>query len=106
MPGFPGTSLEAQNRLKVFITESIRHYHSQRDRLDLDGTSRLSPYLRFELLSAREAFIQAQIATFQTGKDEEQIDIQTWKDELVWREFYIAILYHFPQVMNAPFREY
>ena len=102
---FPGTAKEAQTRLTAFTKEGIYHYQSQRDRLDLDGTSKLSPYLRFGLISAREAFAQAQIASLQADGDKERSEIRTWMDELVWREFYTTILYHFPRVMDGPFRE-
>jgi deoxyribodipyrimidine photo-lyase len=61
--------------------------------------------LRFGLLSAKEAFAQAQIAFLQAKYDKDRAEIQTWMDELVWREFYIAILYHFPHVSDGPFRE-
>lgn len=103
--GFPGTSQEAQNRLIAFTTQGIHHYQSRRDRMDLDGTSKLSPYLRFGLLSPREAFAQAQIAFLQAGSDQDRAEIRTWMDELVWREFYTAILFHFPHVMKGPFRD-
>lgn len=102
---FPGTANAAQSRLTKFTKDQIYHYQSQRDRLDLDGTSKLSPYLRFGLISTREAFAQAQIAFLQADGDKERSEIRTWMDELVWREFYTAILYHFPQVMEGPFRE-
>lgn len=103
--GFPGTSTEAQRRLKDFIENGIHHYKSQRDQLALDGTSQLSPYLRFGLVSIREAFAQAQIALMQAKGDAALAEIRTWMNELVWREFYTAILYHFPAVMTGPFRE-
>jgi deoxyribodipyrimidine photo-lyase len=102
---FPGTSQEAQKRLTDFIANGIRKYKSRRDRLDLDGTSKLSPYLKFGLISAREAFAQAQIALIRSEKDQDRSEIRTWMNELVWREFYTAILYHFPKVMDGPFRE-
>jgi len=102
---FPGTAKEAQDRLTEFTSKGIYHYQSQRNRMDLDGTSKLSPYLRFGLISAREAFAQSQIAFLQAKDDHDRAEIQTWMDELVWREFYIAILYHFPHVMDGPFRE-
>jgi len=101
---FPGTAREAQDRLTNFTTSAIHKYKSRRDRLDLDGTSRLSPCLRFGLISAREAFAQSQIAFLKAGDDQERVEIRTWMDELVWREFYTAILYHFPHVMEEPFR--
>ena len=103
--GFPVSADQAQQRLTDFTAENIQDYRSQRNRLDLDGTSRLSPYLRFGLISPREAFAHAQIAFLQANKDATRAEIQTWMDELVWREFYTAILYHFPKVLERPFRE-
>ena len=102
---FHPTVDEAYRRLRGFTSDSIQDYRSQRNRLDLDGTSRLSAYLRFGLISPREAFAQAQIAFLQAKKDAIRKEIQTWMDELVWREFYTAILYHFPKVLESPFRE-
>jgi deoxyribodipyrimidine photo-lyase len=102
---FPATAAEAQRRLTAFTNGAIRKYHSQRDRLDLQGTSQISPYLRFGLISAREAFAQAHIAQLQAKTDAERGEIQTWLNELVWREFYTTILYHFPKVLEQPFRE-
>jgi deoxyribodipyrimidine photo-lyase len=91
------------------LTAFHKQHHPQiskpANRLDLEGTSRLSPYLRFGLISAREAFAQAHIAQLQAKTDAERGEIQTWLDELVWREFYTAILYHFPKVLARPFRE-
>ena len=103
--GFPATAEEAQQRLSAFIQEDIQHYRSRRNQLSLDATSRLSPYLRFGLLSARETFAQAQLAFSQAEPGQPREEIQTWMDELVWREFYTSILYHFPHVMAGPFRE-
>ena len=101
---FPGTADEAKTRLQSFTTEKIHHYHSRRDFLAQDGTSRLSPYLRFGLISAREALTHAQMVYILAKNPAERSEIRTWMDELVWREFYIAILYHFPRVMQGPFR--
>jgi len=102
--GFAATAEEALRRLTAFTTDEIQSYQSLRNRLDLDGTSQLSPYLRFGLISAREAFVQSQITLLQASTTDQRAEIQTWMDELVWREFYTAILYHFPHVINRPFR--
>lgn len=102
--GFPATAEEAQARLDSFIGENIRHYQSRRDFLAQDGTSQLSPYLRFGLLSAQEVITQAQMANIQANNAAARSEIRTWMDELVWREFYTAILYHFPHVLEGPFR--
>ncbi|MDW7755672.1 MAG: deoxyribodipyrimidine photo-lyase, partial [Brevefilum sp.] len=103
--GFLGTENEARNRLASFIKNDIEKYQSRRDRMGLEGTSQLSPYLRFGLISPREAFAKAQVARIQAKGDQKRSEISTWMDELVWREFYTAILYHFPRVMDGPFRE-
>ncbi len=105
LEAFPATAEGAQQRLSAFIQEDSMLYQSRRDLLNLDGTSRLSPYLRFGLLSARETFAQAQLAFSQAESGPPREEIQTWMDELVWREFYTSILYHFPHVMAGPFRE-
>ncbi len=102
--GFPASSEAAIQRLTAFTGGALLTYQSQRNRLDLDGTSRLSPYLRFGLISPREAFAHAHIAALQAKADSDRAEIQTWLDELVWREFYTAILYHFPHVLESPFR--
>jgi len=104
VPGFPATEKEAQARLTSFTGETIRRYQRERDRLDLAGTSQLSPYLRFGLLSIRQAFTQSQIAFLKAQDEQSRAEIRTWMNELIWREFYSMILYHFPRVMTGPFR--
>jgi len=102
---FPASTKEALRRLTDFTSGDIQRYRSQRNRLDLDGTSRLSPYLRFGLVSAREAFAHANISMLQAKSDNARDEVRTWLDELVWREFYTAILYQFPDVLQHPFRQ-
>lgn len=98
---FPAGEAAARQRMAAFIARKIEAYGETRDRLDLDGTSRLSPYLRFGMLSAREVVVcaleAAQQAENPTGAD-------TWLSELIWREFYNAILYHYPGVLEGNFR--
>ena len=72
----------------------VKQYHRTRDRLDLDdGTTRLGPHLRFGTTSIREAMRLAEDAN------------RTLMDELIWREFFISILWHFPHVTEGAFRE-
>jgi deoxyribodipyrimidine photo-lyase len=94
--GFPAGEAEARRRLSVFThgdAAPIDRYASERDRLDRDGTSTLSPYLRFGMVSAREAIVAASARGDSAGPG-------TWRTELVWREFYHAILYHVPRVLH------
>jgi deoxyribodipyrimidine photo-lyase len=96
---------EAQRRLARFIDNGdIYHYASGRDRQDLEGTSQLSPYLRFGMLSPRQA-VSAALKAVQSAPDAEaRKGAETWLNELIWREFYIHILYHFPHVRRENFR--
>ncbi len=103
-PNFPATEQEAHQRLERFAHEPIFHYQQTRDRLDLDGTSSLSPYLRFGLLSIREALQYANTAMQLATNQSEQQGVQTWIMELIWREFYLHTLYHFPYVLNTAFQ--
>ena len=100
---FPAGEAEAQRRLERFMAERSDEYADSRHRMDLDGTSRLSPYLRFGMLSPRAAAAAAQAA--QLAAAETAKGPATWLSELIWRDFYIHILYHFPHVSRESFRE-
>ncbi len=106
---FPPGAAEAQRRLRLFMDRSIdvvsnlETYADTRNQLDLAGTSQLSPYLRFGMLSARQAAAAAVEAIEQAPATTRQ-SAETWLNELIWREFYIAILHHFPRVRGSSFR--
>jgi len=67
----------------------IEHYHERRDFPAVGGTTRLSVHLRFGTVSIRK------LVSLAHGKNE------TWLNELIWREFYHMILWHFPHVERA-----
>ncbi len=95
---------EAQKRLDTFIDSHIDHYAETRDRVDLDGTSRLSPYVRFGMLSARQVAWAAREASARARDSANRQGAETWLNELIWREFYAYILYYYPQVVRSAFR--
>lgn len=101
---FPASEMEAQQRLTSFIQEKISQYDQTRNRLDLDGTSSLSPYFRFGILSIQQAFHAAQEYLQKTGDLPAKKGVETWINELIWREFYIQILYHYPYVLNQAYQ--
>jgi deoxyribodipyrimidine photo-lyase len=106
-PLFPPGEIEAQTRLQNFIageTAPIFRYAEQRDRPDRAGTSMLSPYLRFGMISVRELVISAQNAISRATHPNTRKGAQTWLDELIWREFFITILANFPHVRSQSFR--
>jgi deoxyribodipyrimidine photo-lyase len=72
--------------------EIIQKYAEQRDFPGISGTTRLSVHLRFGTLSIR------QLALIGTEH------CQTWLNELIWREFYMMILWWFPQVTEKAFK--
>ncbi len=96
-------SAAARRRLQSFLESDVGDYDELRDRPDRDGTSRLSPYLRFGAISIRECVYEARdaaAAESRLGKG-----ARKWIDELVWRDFYAAILETHPRVARQSFRE-
>lgn len=101
---FPAGEAEAQRRLAHFSHAAIYGYRTNRDRLDLPATSTLSPYLRFGMLSARQACVAALAARAAAPPNSDAAaGAHTWLNELIWREFYQHILYHFPHVRTSSF---
>ncbi len=101
---FPAGEAEAQRRLSAFIDSAVFAYGEDRNRMDLEGTSALSPYLHFGVLGLRAAVRQARRAIETAPDKAARKSAETWLNELIWREFYIQILYHFPQVRGGSFR--
>jgi deoxyribodipyrimidine photo-lyase len=60
--------------------------------------------LRFGMLSARQAVVSALAAREAALDGQARTGAQTWLNELIWREFYMAILAHFPDVLEGSFR--
>jgi deoxyribodipyrimidine photo-lyase len=77
--------------VKEINWRAIENYHQTRDFPYLDGTSFAGPYLSFGLVSPRKMI--------EVGRKN-----QVFLSELIWREFFINILYHFPYVVKEPFR--
>jgi deoxyribodipyrimidine photo-lyase len=92
----------AARRLRAFLDGPAARYHEDRDRPDRDGTSRLSPYLRFGALSIRKCFDDAAAAA--VADPRLRAGIAKWLDELIWREFYAAILEENPRVLRQSYR--
>src|SRR5690606_10507581 len=92
----------ARERLKIAIGEKIASYADTRNFPADDGTSRLSQDLRHGLLSIRTIYAKAGQAADDadaTGRK----NIAVFIKELAWREFYIALLHHYPNVLDEEF---
>jgi deoxyribodipyrimidine photo-lyase len=101
---FPAGEEQALRRLADFLSARGSAYASARNRLDLEGTSELSPYLRFGMLSPRLAIFRTLDCVQAAGDGMAKKGYETFLNELIWREFYHAILYEFPQVLSAAFQ--
>lgn len=104
---FPAGETEAQRRLDAFLhsdEQPVNAYDTGRDQLGIPATSKLSPYFRFGMLSARSV-AAATIEKIQAISDPQtRKGAETWLNELIWRDFYMHILYHSPHVRRQNFR--
>jgi len=101
---FPAGETFARKRLSNFLQSGIFSYHQTRDRLDQFGTSQLSPYIHFGILGLQTALEEVRVLLDEQIGDKDRQGVQVWLSELIWREFYIHILYHFPHVRTENFR--
>ncbi len=97
------TEKAAQERLKHFIDEALVSYKTNRDRPDKDGTSMLSPFLHFGLLSPRQIWFAVQRAMAE--RTELQASGEVFLKELLWREFSYHLLFHFPDMPEKPLQK-
>jgi len=93
----------AREQLRWFVEGPIHRYADGRNRPAIDGSSKLSPHLRFGTLSPREAVHTALNSLSRKGPVS-RADVLTWIDELIWREFFQQVLAAFPHVVDGPFR--
>ncbi|ABC28582.1 Deoxyribodipyrimidine photolyase [Hahella chejuensis KCTC 2396] len=94
----------ALQKLDDFLEHKVDRYHEQRDFPAIDGVSQLSPYLALGVLSGRQCFHAAQRHRHASPNASEGVD--TWINELIWRDFYIHILYDFPRIsMTKAFKQ-
>ena len=78
---------------KKILVSIIKNYHKTRDLPYLLGTSRLSIHLRFGTLSIRK------LASVASASNEKYFN------ELIWRDFYAMILFHFPHSEEHAFKK-
>lgn len=91
-----GGEREARARLRAFLPR-LEGYPEGRDRMDWEGTSRLSADLKFGTLSVRALW--AAVAGEAPGEGRRR-----YLGELLWREFSHHLLWTWPHLLEAPFR--
>ncbi len=79
-------------KVKPYTLNTLANYQDTRDFPAVDATSYLSPHLRFGTVSIRK------MVNFAVKTN------ATFLSELIWREFFMQILYHFPKVVTHNFK--
>ena len=77
----------------VFHREKLMNYAANRDFPAIDGTTRLGLHLRFGNISIRRIAMMAKEVN------------ETFLNELIWREFYASVLYHYPSAVSQAFKK-
>ena len=104
---FPPGEKEANQRLELFCNGAdapIYRYSKSRNFMNVDGTSRLSPYIRFGCISLRRAVSFAYSAKVNAPDLEAKENSEIWLNEIIWSDFYKHILYHYPFVRKQSFQ--
>lgn len=81
---------EAKTRLNNFVSQHLKNYQAMRDIPSVDGTSRLSPFLRTGEISIRQVYQEVIKQPDSEGQ-------QTFIQELCWRDFYNMIYTMYPE---------
>lgn len=92
----PAGEQAAAQRWHEFLSEDLCGYAGDRDRADLDRTSRLSPYLALGVLHPRTLVADL----LEVGGE----DAERYLTELAWREFYADVTLHHPGSLHADLR--
>ncbi len=90
----------ATERLEAFLDGAIASYARNRDRPDLDATSRLSENLTYGEISARSVWHAARRA-----EEEGAAGAATFLKELGWREFAWHLIWHTPYIVERSWRD-
>lgn len=92
-----GGESEAKKIWKQYSASFLNDYDRFRDLPGADHTSHLSPYLRFGNISVRQLIND--LSNYNSN------GAKTFLSELIWREFFMMILYHFPHVEHQSFNK-
>ncbi|SFA98050.1 deoxyribodipyrimidine photo-lyase [Poseidonocella pacifica] len=95
----PGESA-AQSRLGAFMAQGVDEYATRRDLPAEDGTSNMSEHLTTGEISPAQLW-HAALREEKDGK----AGAETFRKELVWRDFAYHLLYHTPRLTEGNWRE-
>ena len=89
----------AKRRLGEFVENAAADYGDHRDRPELDGTSRLSPFLHFGQIGPRQIW-----EAFRGANLLDDAGARKYLAEIGWREFSYHLMFHFPDTTEYPLR--
>lgn len=95
----------AWQRLNYFIHNCLESYGKERDRLDKDKVSHLSPHIHFGEISPKAIWREVKKYDAMHGDRKISESIEFFLKELAWREFAYYLLYHYPDSYKKPIRE-
>ena len=98
------TGMEGAQTLLTDFMDRIDAYAEARNFPANNGTSGLSPHLRFGTVSIRQLVRCAHGQGAILGSGASSKGAETWLSELIWRDFYHAILWHHPHVVDRCFK--
>ena len=79
-------------KVKDFDLSRIKQYGTNRDFPSKPGSTHLGPHLRFGTISIRQLI------------EEVRLSSDVLLSELIWREFFMQILFHYPRVVHQNFK--
>lgn len=88
---------QAQKLLKSFVKQAVEDYEDDRNIPSIEGTSFMSPYLHFGNISPRQIW--------QAVKKKNANKTEQFLKEVVWRDFAVNLIYHFPYTDKEPLRD-
>ena len=95
----------ARERLRKAVDGPLLAYEQERNLPAADVSSRLGADLRYGTISVREVFHAVQTAANEADTSIGRSSLHTFQKQLAWREFFMAILSHFPDVLEHEFNE-
>jgi len=98
-----GGAREARRLWDAFRSGALAGYAERRDLPGVEGTSRLSPHLRFGTIGVRRLLAEAR-AAWRDADAAGRKSIDAFVGEIAWREFYASILAEHPRVLAESFR--
>ncbi len=101
---WPAGEASGSERLSRFLEDAMAAYPRDRDLPGVDGTSRLSPYLHFGCVGARQAWHAIQSRAAVDANPGVASGAEAFLRQLGWREFAHHLLVHFPWTGSAPLR--